>query len=70
MRDADLAGASTTVVLNCGIVPSRSRWRTGLRRVPTYEYEHRAYAKGRWYGRTIFDVFSSEFRDMSPDYYV
>jgi len=38
--------------------------------VPTYEYEHRAYAKGRWYGRTIFDVFSSEFRDMSPEYYV
>jgi hypothetical protein len=35
-----------------------------------YEYEYRANAKGRWFGRTLLDVFVTEFADLSPDYYV
>lgn len=30
-------------------------------KVHPYHYEFQSYAKGRWIGRTIFDVFSAEF---------
>ena len=36
----------------------------------SYDYEYVAYAKGRWFGRTLLDVFTTEFIDMSPAYYV
>ncbi|KAJ2831480.1 DRAP deaminase [Coemansia furcata] len=41
----------------------------GLQRIHPYFFKFAAYAKGRWVGRTIYEVFSSEFRDRSPAYY-
>lgn len=41
-----------------------------MRKVKPYYFEYKSFAKGRWFGRTILEVFSSEFRDRSVDYYV
>lgn len=41
-----------------------------MRKVKPYYFEYKSYAKGRWLGRPILEVFSSEFRDRSIDYYV
>ncbi|KAI8064401.1 pseudouridine synthase [Gongronella butleri] len=41
----------------------------GLRKVKPYFFVYRAYAKGRWLGREILEVFCSEFRDRSEHYY-
>ncbi|CAO3640251.1 unnamed protein product [Mucor fragilis] len=40
-----------------------------MRKVKPYYFEYKSFAKGRWLGRTLLDVFSSEFRDRSEDYY-
>ncbi|KAJ1822797.1 DRAP deaminase [Coemansia sp. RSA 2599] len=42
----------------------------GLQRIHPYFYNFATYAKGRWVGRTIFEVFSKEFRDRPVDYYL
>lgn len=42
----------------------------GLRKVQPYFFTHRTNCKGRWFGRTVADVFSTEFRDRSLDYYL
>jgi hypothetical protein len=34
----------------------------GLRKVKPYDYVFSTFAKQRWYGRTILEVFSTEFR--------
>ncbi|CAG8607977.1 3120_t:CDS:2 [Cetraspora pellucida] len=44
-------------------------YENGLRKVTPYYYEHRTFAKGRWLGRKILDIFSTEFRDRSREYY-
>ncbi|KAG5438576.1 hypothetical protein PCANB_002681 [Pneumocystis canis] len=41
----------------------------GLRRVVPYFFKYKTYAKERWRGRTIYDIFSTEFRDRTPQYY-
>lgn len=41
-----------------------------MRKVKPYYFEYKSFAKGRWLGRSLLDVFSSEFRDRSEDYYV
>ncbi|KAJ2486265.1 DRAP deaminase [Coemansia sp. RSA 2320] len=41
----------------------------GLQRIKPYFYEFSSYAKGRWVGRTIYEVFCSEFRGGTPAYY-
>jgi hypothetical protein len=38
-----------------------------MRKVNPY---YKSFAKGRWFERTILEVFSSEFRDRSIEYYV
>ncbi|KAG2198088.1 hypothetical protein INT47_011923 [Mucor saturninus] len=40
-----------------------------MRKVKPYYFEYKSFAKGRWFDRTILEVFSSEFRDRSIDYY-
>ena len=35
-----------------------------------YPYTFSTYAKERWYGRTIWDIFENEFRVDSPDNFV
>ncbi|KAA1105532.1 hypothetical protein PGT21_011055 [Puccinia graminis f. sp. tritici] len=41
----------------------------GLRKVRPYLFEFSTYAKERWRGRSVIDVFSTDFRDRSPEYY-
>ncbi|KAJ2375866.1 DRAP deaminase [Coemansia sp. RSA 2607] len=41
-----------------------------LQRIHPYYHKFATYAKGRWVGRSIFDVFSREFRDRPPAYYL
>lgn len=42
----------------------------GLRKVRPYYYKYQAFAKGRWMGRSLIEVFATEFRDQSRAYYV
>ncbi|EED12865.1 DRAP deaminase (Rib2), putative [Talaromyces stipitatus ATCC 10500] len=41
----------------------------GLRRVKPYFYTYNTYCKERWRGRTVYDIFTSEFRDRTAEYY-
>lgn len=41
----------------------------GLRKVRPYYYDFKTYCKGRWLGKTLLDVFKTEFRSESIDYY-
>lgn len=41
----------------------------GLRRVAPYFYTYNTWCKERWRGRSLFDVFESEFRDRPVEYY-
>jgi len=45
-------------------------YENGLRKVIPYDFCYKAFAKGRWIGRSILDVFVTEFRDQSAFYYV
>lgn len=42
----------------------------GLRKLEPYWYNYTTMAKGRWLGREILEVVSTEFRDRSMEYYV
>lgn len=42
----------------------------GLRRLPPYWYEYTTRAKVRWIGRQIVEVFTTEFRDRTKEYYI
>ncbi|KAK2520487.1 Rpusd2 [Columba livia] len=41
----------------------------GLRKVRPYYFDFRTYCKGRWVGRSLLDVFSTEFRAQPLAYY-
>ncbi|PIA13144.1 pseudouridine synthase, partial [Coemansia reversa NRRL 1564] len=41
----------------------------GLQRIKPYYHQFATYAKGRWVGRSVFDVFTKEFRDRNTEYY-
>lgn len=41
----------------------------GLRKVFPYYFDFKTYCKGRWVGKTLLDVFNSEFRAESIEYY-
>lgn len=41
----------------------------GLRKVYPYYFDFTTYCKGRWIGKTLLEVFKSEFRAHSLDYY-
>ncbi|XP_048340293.1 pseudouridylate synthase RPUSD2 [Sphaerodactylus townsendi] len=41
----------------------------GLRKVRPYYFDFESYCKGRWLGRSLLDVFSSEFRAQPLQYY-
>uniref|UniRef100_A0A8C2D6E8 RNA pseudouridine synthase domain containing 2 n=1 Tax=Cyprinus carpio TaxID=7962 RepID=A0A8C2D6E8_CYPCA len=42
---------------------------SGLRKVYPYYFAFTTYCKGRWIGKTLLEVFKSEFRAESLDYY-
>ncbi|XP_070698367.1 pseudouridylate synthase RPUSD2 [Pempheris klunzingeri] len=41
----------------------------GLRKVYPYFFDFKTYCKGRWIGKTLLEVFRSEFRSESVEYY-
>lgn len=41
----------------------------GLRKVRPYYFDFKTYCKGRWVGKTLLEVFGSEFRSESVEYY-
>ncbi|KAG7238478.1 hypothetical protein INR49_030751 [Caranx melampygus] len=41
----------------------------GLRKVRPYYFDFKTYCKGRWVGKTLLEVFESEFRSESVEYY-
>jgi tRNA pseudouridine synthase 9 len=54
----------------CEGLPARYYFEGGLRRVHPYHYTYNTYCKERWRNRELVDIFTSEFRDREPDYYV
>ncbi|KAI0932696.1 hypothetical protein AcW1_000256 [Taiwanofungus camphoratus] len=51
------------------IEPSSSPGPPGLKKISPYWYPYTTMAKGRWLGREILEVVSTEFRDRSMEYY-
>ncbi|KAL5022047.1 hypothetical protein ScPMuIL_001202 [Solemya velum] len=45
-------------------------FQNGLRKVYPYYYDFSTYVKKRWIGRTVIDVFLSEFRSEEPENYI
>nr|XP_040055309.1 RNA pseudouridylate synthase domain-containing protein 2 isoform X2 [Gasterosteus aculeatus aculeatus] len=41
----------------------------GLRKVHPYYFDFKTYCKGRWIGKSLMEVFKSEFRTESIEYY-
>lgn len=42
----------------------------GFRRVTPYHFTYNTNCKERWRGRQLVEIFTSEFRDRKPEYYV
>ncbi|KAF9180178.1 hypothetical protein BGZ51_006405 [Haplosporangium sp. Z 767] len=40
-----------------------------LRKIKPYFFKYQTYAKGRWLGRTLIEVFDTEFRDRDHAFY-
>ncbi|KAJ5690555.1 hypothetical protein N7462_004947 [Penicillium macrosclerotiorum] len=57
------------VVTPCDPWPAPYYLENGFRRVKPYHYTYNTHCKERWRGRTLEDIFTSEFRDRAPDYY-
>lgn len=58
-------------VTPCGdLWPAPYYYEGGLRRVKPYHYTYNTFCKERWRGRTLEEIFTSEFRDRRPEYYV
>lgn len=47
-----------------------NKTKPGLKKIPPYWYPYTTMAKGRWLGREILEVVSTEFRDRSMEFYV
>jgi len=40
-----------------------------LRKIYPYFFKYQTYAKGRWLGRSLIEVFNTEFRDRDNEFY-
>lgn len=68
---ADMKEPPKVAVTPCGdLWPAPYYYDGGLRRVKPYHYTYNTYCKERWRGRTLEEIFTSEFRDRRPEYYV
>ncbi|RPA93558.1 pseudouridine synthase [Choiromyces venosus 120613-1] len=63
----DVAKASSKIV-NPPPVPQYT-FEDGLRRVPPYQFSYNTYCKERWRGKSVLEVFLTEFRDRPVEYY-
>ncbi|EXJ84434.1 pseudouridylate synthase [Capronia epimyces CBS 606.96] len=59
----------STVVTPCDPWPRPYYIENGLRRVSPYHFTYNTFCKQRWRGREILDIFASEFRDRTREYY-
>lgn len=59
----------STVVTPCDPWPRPYYLENGLRRVAPYHFTYNTFCKQRWRGREILDIFASEFRDRTREYY-
>ena len=41
-----------------------------LRKIKPYYFKYQTFAKGRWLGRKVIEVFNTEFRDRDNTFYV
>ncbi|WEW61246.1 DRAP deaminase [Emydomyces testavorans] len=57
------------VVTPCDPWPRPYYLEKGFRRVAPYHYTYNTYCKERWRGRTLLDIFTTEFRDRPAKYY-
>ena len=51
-------------------IPTLPSTNPSLKKIPPYWYPYTTMAKGRWLGREILEVVSTEFRDRSMEFYV
>jgi hypothetical protein len=58
------------LVTPCDPWPAPYYLEGGFRRVTPYHYTYNTNCKERWRGRELVDIFTSEFRDRKPEYYV
>ncbi|CRG83692.1 hypothetical protein PISL3812_01047 [Talaromyces islandicus] len=63
-----VAEAPDVAVTPCS-PPARYYFEGGFRRVKPYHHTYNTWCKERWRGRTLLDIFASEFRDRTPEYY-
>ncbi|KAK0614962.1 pseudouridine synthase [Bombardia bombarda] len=70
MPDSASKTTSPALITPCDPWPRPYYLEGGLRRVAPYHFTYNTWVKERWRGRTLFDVFESEFRDRPVDYYL
>ena len=66
-RKSDADGPSIAPVP--AIWPPPYYFEDDLRRVRPYHWTYNTYCKERWRGRTLLEIFESEFRDRPVEYY-
>ncbi|UKZ67928.1 uncharacterized protein TrAtP1_009088 [Trichoderma atroviride] len=65
-----LADDSAVLITPAGdIWPRPYVFEDDLRRVKPYHFTYNTYCKERWRGRSLIDIFESEFRDRPVEYY-
>lgn len=69
-RDSQAASRPRSAVVPTVSKPNTVITVSGLRKVQPYWYNYTTMAKGRWLGREILEIVSTEFRDRSMEYYV
>ncbi|KAJ5257041.1 hypothetical protein N7478_013145 [Penicillium angulare] len=65
----DVAQPPDVCVTPCDPYPPPYYLDGGFRRVKPYHYTYNTNCKERWRGRKLEDIFTSEFRDRTPEYY-
>lgn len=67
--DPPLPPPPAVAVTPCDPWPRPYYLSEGLRRVAPYHFTYNTFCKERWRGREILDIFASEFRDRTKEYY-
>ncbi len=70
LRPASTMATQTTHPLGEQVAKETGRATPGLKKIAPYWYPYTTMAKGRWLGREILEVVSTEFRDRSMEFYV
>ena len=58
------------LITPCDPWPRPYFFEDGLRKVAPYFYTYNTFCKERWRGRKLVEIYTSEFRDRPPEYYV